>query len=1060
MFRTEIKEEGVEVCMNSEDSTDSIFRKHPKLDFLSVLLEEGRITSQDNCLSIPHELIIEFSPLQLKTLGLPVFCPHMFSCRSTGTVLRDNYEIKPLFKNNTGKPLGRFDKQGAFIVLAGKRYTVPRVVYQTLELVAKINDVKQKEHKLANIKKLKEVIPFESLQNDASLAETNVVVANKFTLEMVDEKNCIMLPNFVEQDERDMVDILPKNHIKSYQEKFTQFNEVKDRTQVARNKFVVLSDDLMQVIKLVKESHSKSVTERRALYANPSAYFEKVMGEDYREELQELFVATPEYISARVRGLGVWEPKTHAFLPSQRSEWMPKDCVGIALDNEIVFMQPERIEQIAETMEKAVKEEKETIKIGEQAVKANQENIDCLRQVGDNIKKQQEKEVKEVEEKEKAIKLAPIVKDNIEGSTYFDSLPKRVAQEAFLPKLLKTKELFEHQHNGIRWLQTLWNSFRRGALLADDMGLGKTLQTLAFLAWLKELEQQERLEKKPILIVGPTGLLKNWQDEHRKHLVEPGLGRLVEGFGSALKRIKQQGIKNAVDHLTKADWVLTTYQSLAQNENIFRRVEWRVLVFDECQAIKNPAAFQTDMAKAMAADFSIGITGTPVENSLGDLWCISDTMSPGLLDTYKNFRDRYEKTSDRLQELADKLREDDPPPFLLRRMKEDHLKGLPDKQEFEREAQMPVTQANEYTKIINAAQAGEFKKAPLQAIQRMKTVSIAPDFSEGIDDAEFIASSAKMTELCKILDEIKARQEKVLIFLESRQVQNKLIPLLQRRYALASPPPLINGAMTGVARKAKVDNFQALPAGFAIMIISPKAGGTGLTITAANNVIHLERWWNPAVEDQCSARVHRIGQHKNVNVYLPMAVHPKFETFDQVLHDLLSDKRELSRQVIVPTHFNAQDRKKLFEKTTDCPYDDKEDEFYHSQAWRELRYRVLNKYGNRCQKCGATKADGAVIQVDHIKPRSKYPELELDFDNLQVLCQDCNMGKSNKYEDDHRDLVLNKYGNRCQKCGATKADGAVIQVYHIKPCSKCLDRELDCDNLQVLCRDCNVDKSN
>ena len=376
-------------------------------------------------------------------------------------------------------------------------------------------------------------------------------------------------------------------------------------------------------------------------------------------------------------------------------------------------------------------------------------------------------------------------------------------------------------------------------------------------------------------------------------------------------------------------------------------------------------------------------------------------MSPGLLGTYKNFRKRYEKTSDYLVELTAKLRKINPPPFMLRRMKEDHLKGLPEMREVVIKAEMPQQQAQVYSDIINKAQAGAFKRAPMLAIQRMKAVSIAPDFSEAIDDEKFIASSAKMLVLGKILDEIKAKQEKVLIFLASREVQNKLIPLLQRRYNLASPPPLINGTMSGPARQAKVDNFQALPAGFVMMIIAPQAGGTGLTITAANNVIHLERWWNPAVEDQCSGRVHRIGQQKNVNVYLPLAVHPKFETFDEILHGLLSNKRERSRQVIVPVSFNAQDRQQLFEKAAGCPCDIEADNFYHSQAWRDLRYRVLDKYGRRCQKCGATPA-AAALHVDHIKPRSKYPELELAFDNLQVLCESCNLGKSNKYEDDFR----------------------------------------------------------
>ena len=1002
MFKIEIKNDGVEIFLDSDGSIDSIFKQRSKFDFLSVLLEEGRVTLQDNRLAIPHELVTEFSPLQLKTLSQPEFCPHVFSCRSTGTVLRDNYEIKPLFKTKDGKPLGRFSAEGAFVTVAGTRYTAPRVVYQTLQLVEKINDVNQKEHKLENIKKLKEVIPFESLQNDTSLTETDIVIANKFTLEIVDEQKFIMSPVLIEQDDEGTVEILPPNHSKAYRDKFLEYNEAKSRTQVARNKFVVLHKDLAKVIKLVKEAQDKSSAERLALYANPSAYFEKILGEDYHEELQDLFVATDDYISKRISHIGVWEPKTQTFLPKQDRTWMPRDCVGVLLDNEIVFVQPNHLEQIATKMEKAIQEGSESITVDEQTVKANKENIECIRQVDDNIKKEQEKKVAEADEKVTKEKIAAIIKDNIEGNTFQDNLHKRDAQEIFLPKLLKTRELFEHQQDGIQWLQSMWNSSRRGALLADDMGLGKTLQTLAFLAWLKEIEQQDKLVRKPFMVVGPTGLLKNWLDEHDKHLEMAGLGRLVDGFGNNLKRVKQQSVRNAVDYLASADWVLTTYKSLAQNESIFRRVAWRVIVFDECQAIKNPAAFQTDMAKAMAADFSIGITGTPVENSLGDLWCISDTMSPGFLDIYKNFRDRYEKTSDHLVELTDKLCKKNPPPFFLRRMKEDHLKGLPEKHEIERKTVMPPAQAQIYSEIINAAQAGIFKRSPMQAIQRMKAVSIAPDFSESIDDAEFIASSAKMMELCKILDEIKARQEKVLIFLESRKVQSRLIPLLQRRYALAFPPPLINGTMSGVARKAKVDNFQAMPAGFAIMIISPKAGGTGLTITSANNVIHLERWWNPAVEDQCSGRTHRIGQQKSVNVYLPIAVHPKFETFDQILHDLLSAKRELCHKVIVPASFNAQDRKQLFEKAAGCLYENKEeDDFYRSQAWRDLRYRALDKHGRRCQKCGATQAE-ASLHVDHIKPRSKYPELELEFDNLQVLCQQCNMGKSNKYEDDYR----------------------------------------------------------
>ena len=153
-----------------------------------------------------------------------------------------------------------------------------------------------------------------------------------------------------------------------------------------------------------------------------------------------------------------------------------------------------------------------------------------------------------------------------------------------------------------------------------------------------------------------------------------------------------------------------------------------------------------------------------------------------------------------------------------------------------------------------------------------------------------------------------------------------------------------------------------------------------------------------SVQDVCIASANK----RMSTSILPIAVHPKFTTFDQILHDLLSSKRELSHQVIVPTLFNAEDRKQLFEKATDCDYEHEEDDFFLSQAWRELRFQVLAKYGHRCHLCGATKAE-APLHVDHIKPRAKHPHLELEFDNLQVLCRDCNMGKLDKFEDDFRD---------------------------------------------------------
>ena len=519
------------------------------------------------------------------------------------------------------------------------------------------------------------------------------------------------------------------------------------------------------------------------------------------------------------------------------------------------------------------------------------------------------------EGKEKEAKITAIIKDNIKGDNYQEDTVLREKQKKFLPSSLKTRDLYPHQKRGVSWLQESWNSGKRGVLLADDMGLGKTLQVLVFLAWLRETG----CKQKTFLIVAPTGLLKNWQDEHSTHLLSPGLGRLTEGYGEKLKNLRSGSIENAVDCLSNTDLVLTTYQSLALNENIFRCVAWQIIVFDECQAIKNPATYRTDMAKAMAAEFSIGVTGTPVENSLGDLWCIADAVSPGLLKTYKEFKVQYEKEESGPKKLTNKLKHEISPPFILRRMKEKHLDGLPQKKEIIKDKEMPESQAHAYCQVIEDIQRGRYGKNTLNAIQKLRAISLFHrEGTEDMNDSEFIASSARLSALFEILNEIENRGEKALIFLESRELQGKLIALIQRRYALREPPQLINGSVQGHIRKAKVDVFQQMPPGFAVMVISPKAGGTGLTITKANNVIHLDRWWNPAVEDQCSDRVYRIGQDKDVNIYVIRALYPNrtIKSYDEVLHEILSKKRKLSKKVIVPTTFNTEDLKSIFKEST------------------------------------------------------------------------------------------------------------------------------------------------
>jgi SNF2 family DNA or RNA helicase len=500
-----------------------------------------------------------------------------------------------------------------------------------------------------------------------------------------------------------------------------------------------------------------------------------------------------------------------------------------------------------------------------------------------------------------------------------------------VPHLLKSS-FYDFQLEGYRWLQELWCKGAPGGILADDMGLGKTLQTLAFLAWLKEHRTGSH---KPTLIVGPTGLLRNWRAEHDTHLHPPGLGHGLEAHGGQLARLRLDHAGQAgelasglpsldLEELKSADWVLTTYENLRDYQHSFAQVAWSVVVYDEAQRIKNPVAMTTQAAQAVDAEFSLAVTGTPVENELKDLWSIADTVQPGALGALKQFSDRFEKGGDeadqRLAELRRIILEDNPPPMMKRRLKNDHLRGLPRITSHVERVVMPPLQEEQYNRVLGEARSGGSmtEAKMLKALQGMRSVSLHPLSQPNVPDGQFIAASARLIHAIALLDKIRDAGEKALVFVEALDMQAALVEILQRRYRLPAPPPVINGAVAGHRRKDRVDEFQRRR-GFDVMLLSPRAGGVGLTIVEANHVIHLSRWWNPAVEDQATDRVYRIGQERDVHVYLPLAIHPQFgeRSFDALLHDLLERKRALSRGVLAPAIATSHDLRDLFEASLD-----------------------------------------------------------------------------------------------------------------------------------------------
>ena len=342
------------------------------------------------------------------------------------------------------------------------------------------------------------------------------------------------------------------------------------------------------------------------------------------------------------------------------------------------------------------------------------------------------------------------------------------------------------------------------------------------------------------------------------------------------------------------------------------------MIFDEAQNIKNPNALQTVAAKALKGFFRIALSGTPVENHLGDLWCLMDTVEPGALGSYREFRTQWiqpiRRDPARLPEIGDALR-GILEPLILRRTKEGALKGLPKKEISRIRIKMSPEQARLYDEILQGANAsvdgeGETQRANrwLASMWELRRVSLHPALlgdataSDAIgfrNSREFLNQSAKLAWLVEELDRIQAKGEKALIFAIQKRFQEMLAIHLKEIYGFRIS--IINGDTKAVSNKPNetrlglIKDFSEAP-GFGICILSPIAAGAGLNITAANHVIHLERHWNPAKEDQATDRAYRIGQDKDVFVHLPLLEHPSrpITTFDTGLDRLIGLKKNLA----------------------------------------------------------------------------------------------------------------------------------------------------------------------
>lgn len=470
--------------------------------------------------------------------------------------------------------------------------------------------------------------------------------------------------------------------------------------------------------------------------------------------------------------------------------------------------------------------------------------------------------------------------------------------EKNLQKTLKkhlTATLRPYQLAGVQWLWLLYQ-LQLGGCLADDMGLGKTIQVLALLLLIKYNSSSEKTFKKPHLLVVPASLLGNWQMEAARFA--PSLNVLVAH--SSIDGFEASGF--TLEQIAWADIVITTYAFIHRLEWLKER-EWDLIVLDEAQLIKNADTKQTRAVKALKSQVRLALTGTPVENRLGDLWSLFDFTSPGLLGSSKVFAGYAKKgakdsSSEAYSRFIVALRALIQP-YILRRLKSDKkiIADLPDKTEMQTYCSLSKMQVKLYqqtilelTEQLKSAEGIKRKGLVLSFLMRFKQICNHPDQALGYGDFSE-EQSGKFVRLKEICEEICAKQEKVLIFTQFREIIPALAAFLAKIFGREGL--VLHGGTDIKKRPDLVKAFQE-EQGPPFFVLSLKAGGTGLNLTRASHVIHFDRWWNPAVENQATDRAYRIGQKH------PVLVH-KFicsGTMEEKIDILISSKKDLSQKLL------------------------------------------------------------------------------------------------------------------------------------------------------------------
>lgn len=928
-------------------------------------IHAGDVVVEPDHLRISHDAAASLSAPAAEALGLPRAVDLTLKTDVTGVLGRPEFRLHYEWSRNGRREIPR--RSGAILKTSNGPRRLPLWMKRALDLADNFDATRPVEDHWRTLAEFRRAIEPEDvtgpempanremagLSMTAFLRDLEVRIADRFSIapdaslrqfEIVPYSSQQLDSEGVADDEISEQDAeLTGENLAVFQHRLHS-RGARPAFQIGNNSYLVIDRGAAPVLEEMARAQKAPPEERRAFIENPRSFITEAVdrhleasgalkGLDHagREEVVEAIagpalVESREY-SERVTGVIRFERPQDPIEPSGTT-WLP-EAFAQNLLKAIQNLPEEQLAAMRDHMAKVLESSSDLlVEINGEKVEATQTHLATITGEIERRDSEAASQSREDEHGEKLEEHGPKILGTINNDDDLNWVvhcaPRKPTVAITLPEAVRTP-LHQHQVEGFDWAVAAWQAGLPGILNADEQGLGKTLQTIAFLAWLKEhMKQPEAANRGPILIVAPTSLLRNWEQEVETHLEGRGFGTLIRLYGGSLGSQKKRGARGTetqsglpqldLEWLDEAFedgrahryWLLTTYTTLANYQHSLGRVRFSAMVMDEIQNIKNRNTLASRAVEAMNADFCLGLTGTPIENAAADLWTIMDRIAPGCLGSGKEFGERYATPDgENMADLHARVFKPrgQTPPLGLRRLKTNVARDLPKKRRFLHPRLMPAVQAGAYD-LAQVKLANGGPGAALKMLHHIRSVSVHPGDSGAAAPDQFISKSARLDAVIDILRRIREAGERVLVFIEHRNMQFRFAEIVRHMFGL-DQIDVINGDTPIPRRQEIVNHFQRhllTDGGFDMLILSPKAAGTGLTLTAATHVIHLSRWWNPAVEEQCNDRVHRIGQARPVSVHIPMALHPELgvHSFDCLLQSLMQRKRRLAEQALWP----------------------------------------------------------------------------------------------------------------------------------------------------------------